>query len=74
MTPEETHAARGCLAGLAICVLSAAVTLGIVAWLGWWLQATSALGILLVLVALRSERGPEQPGHVSARWMERRRP
>ncbi len=74
MTEEETHAARGCLAGLAICILSAAVTLGIVAWLGWWLDAVSALGILLVLVALRSERGPEELGRVSAGWVWRHRP
>ncbi len=74
MTPEETRAARGCLADLAICVLSAGITLGIVAWLGWWLQAVSALGILLVLAALWSEREPEELGHVSAGWMQRGRP
>ncbi len=71
MTPEETRAARGCLAGLALCILSAAVTLAIVAWLGWWLQAVSALGILLVLAALWSEREPER---VSPGWVERHRP
>ncbi len=74
MTLEETHAARGCLAGLAICVLSAALTLGIIAWLGWWLQATSALGILLVLAALWSEQDPEELGRVSAGWVRRQRP
>ncbi len=71
MTPEETHAARGCLVRLALCALGALVLA--LAWLGFWLQAVSALGILLVLVALWSEREPEESGHVSAGWMGKHR-
>ncbi len=71
MTPEETRAARGCLAGLALCVLSAGLTIGLVAWLDWWLEALSLVGILLVFVALRTDRGPEDPGHVSPGWVRR---
>ncbi len=71
MTPEETHAARGCLIRLALCALGALVLA--LAWLGWWLQAMSALGILLVIGALLSEREPEEAGSVSADWVEKHR-
>ncbi len=74
MTPDETRAARGCLIALAICVLAAAFTIALVAWLDWWLEALSLVGILLVLAALRSERGPEQLGSVSPGWVRRHRP
>ncbi len=74
MTYEETHAARGCLIGLALCLLAVAFTVALVAWLDWWLEALSAVGILLVLAALRSERGPEQLGSVSPGWVRRHRP
>ena len=36
MTPEEIRAARGCLAGLALCCLSAAITLWLVVALFRW--------------------------------------
>ncbi len=71
---EERKAARGCLMGLALCVLAAALTIGLIAWLDWWLEAVSALGILLVVAAVRSERGPEDLGRVSDEWVWRRRP
>ncbi len=71
---EERKAARACLIRLALCVLAAALTVALVAWLGWWLEVFSALGILLVVAAVRSEREPEKLGHVSPGWMRRQRP
>ena len=71
---KEMRAARGCLIGLALCLMAAAFTIALVAWLGWWLEALSALGILLIVVALRSERGPEDRGRVSPGWVRRHRP
>jgi len=70
---EETKAARGCLIGLALYVLAAAFSLGLIAWMGWYLEALSALGILLVVAALRSERGPEKLGRVSDDWVWKQR-
>lgn len=63
---EEMKAARSCLIGLAICVLSAVAVVVFLAWSGWWLEALSLMGIVLVFIALRTERGREDPGHVSA--------
>ncbi len=74
MTPDETRAARGCLAGLALCVLSAGIVVGVIAWLDWWLELLAIVGILLVIAALRSERAPEDPGRVSPGWVRRHRP
>jgi len=71
---EERKAARGCLIGLALCVLAAAFTVAVIAWMGWYLEALSALGILLVIAALRSERRPEELGRVSGERVERHRP
>ena len=36
MTPEEIQAARGCLAGLALCCLSAVLVVGLVVALVRW--------------------------------------
>ncbi len=73
MSEEEAKAARGCLVGLATCVLSAGIVVGVIAWKGWWLEALSLVGILLVFVALRTERAPEDPGHVSPGWVRQQR-
>jgi hypothetical protein len=70
---EERRAARGCLVGLALCVLSALIVLGVLAWRGWWIEALSLFGILLVVAGLRSERGREDLGRVSPGWMRRQR-
>ncbi len=72
MTAEETRAARGCLAGLALCFLSALTVLGVVAWRGWWGEALCLLALLLILAGPWTER-PEPEGHVSAGWMWRHR-
>ncbi len=72
--PEERKAARGCLIGLALCVLATALAAALIAWLDWWLEALSALGILLVVAALRSERGAEELGRLSDEWVWRHRP
>jgi hypothetical protein len=70
---KQRRAARGCLITLALCVLSALIVLGVLAWKGWWLEALSVFGILLVAAGLRSERGREDLGCVSPGWVERHR-
>jgi hypothetical protein len=70
---EERKAARGCLVTLALCVLSALIVLGVLAWQGWWLEALSVFGILLVVAALRSEREREDLGRVSDEWVWKQR-
>jgi hypothetical protein len=70
---EERKAARGCLVTLALCVLSALIVLGVLAWKGWWIEALSLFGILLVAAGLRSERGREDLGSVSPGWVRRHR-
>ena len=74
LNEHERAVARGCLVTLAVCGLSAAVALGVVAYQGWWLEALSLVGILLVIAALRSERGREDLGSVSEGCMRRHRP
>jgi hypothetical protein len=74
MTPEETGAARGCLVGLVLCVVSAVAVIAVPIVTGWWLPALSLFGILLVFVALRSERRREKAEHISAGWVQRHRP
>jgi hypothetical protein len=55
-------------------LILATLLLALLAWKGWWLEAISLVGILLVVAALRSERGREDLGHVSPGWMRRHRP
>jgi hypothetical protein len=60
----EARAMRGCLVGLALCVLGVLLVL-LLAWKGWWLDALSLAAILLIVVAVRSERGREDLGEVT---------